>query len=175
MSTKAPNKNTALVIDTKVIEAVDKYLAKVTSLTVAGTSYTPTSLKAVLQTEIDAIKALDSMRAQVKQQVAATGEARVSARVLRKGLRQYILGNYGEKALSMLDDFGMAPKAKSTPTVHAKAEAVDKALATREARHTMGKKQRQLITVAPQPATTATPSQGSEPATPAPNATPPKS
>ena len=43
----------------------------------------------------------------------------------------------------MLGDFGMsAPKATGTRTVEAKAKAVAQSLATREARHTMGKKEK---------------------------------
>jgi hypothetical protein len=145
-----PNKNTALALDQKAIQGVNKYFAKAKTLTVAGTSYTPAALKAVLQAEIDAIKALDAAMAQIKQLVAETRAARLEATATRKGLRAHVLGNYGASAVQMLGDFGMAaPKSTGKKTAQVKAEAVTKAKATREARHTMGKKQRLAIKAAP--------------------------
>jgi hypothetical protein len=53
------------MLDQKIIDGVDKYFAKVKTLTLAGTVYTPKSLKAVLQAEIDATKSLASAKAQI--------------------------------------------------------------------------------------------------------------
>jgi hypothetical protein len=175
MSAKNPSKNTVLALDTKAIEGVDKYFATATDLLVGGTTYTPASLKAVLQKEIDVLKAIDAARAAVKQQVAGAVAVRASARTARRALRQYIVGSYGAQAVQMLEDFGMSrrPKAK---TVEVKAQAIAKGQATREARHTMGSKQKSLIKGAPQPqpATTGSSSQGTAPGNPASNGTPPK-
>ena len=142
-----PNKNTALALNQSVIEGVDKHFAKVKTLTLAGASYTPTTLKALLQAEIDGIKSIDVGRAQVKEQVATHRETQAKAYEARAALRAYILGTAGAKAVGMLQDFGMsAPKPKGRKTVAVKAEAITKSLATREARHTMGKNQKKPIT-----------------------------
>ncbi len=164
-----PNKNTAQALDKKAIQGVDKYLAKVKIVTVAGANYTPDELKAVLQDEIDAIEALDEVQAQMQQQVADTRAAKAKASVTRAGLRAHILGNYGAVAVQMLVDFGMSvPKAKGKKTAQVKADAVTKALATREARHTMGKKQKLAIKGVTQTAAQAeTPTQSAQAAKPA--------
>ena len=142
-----PNTHTALAQDQKVIAGIEKYFANVGSLTVAGTQYTPASLKALFQGFVDAINALDAIKAQSKQQVATTQASRAQARVLRMALRSYILGTYGAKAVQMLQDFGMNAPKPNTGRKPAKtmAQAVVKEEATREARHEMGSRQRQTI------------------------------
>ena len=138
-----PNKTTALALNTKVAEGVDKYFSKVKSLTVGGTTYTPKSLVAVLNAENDASSAVDSTRAQLENQVATHRTAKVNAAAVQSALKVYILGNYGKKAVQMLGDFGMSvPKATGKRTVETKVQAVAQAKATRDARHTMGKKQK---------------------------------
>jgi hypothetical protein len=134
-SSNNPNKVTSQVLNQMAIEGVDKYYAHVKSLAVAGTTYTPADLKAVLQAEIDASKALDQSRAQVKQQVVATRLARSKGRVTRAGLKAYILGTAGSDAVQMIEDFGMnVPKKPGVKTAKAKALAADAAEATRKAK-----------------------------------------
>ena len=136
MSKTNPNKNTALAQHQKVIAGIDKYFGKVKTLTVLGTSYTPTALKAVFQADIDATNKVDASRAQWKQQVADSRGARAKARKTRRALRNMLLGNYGEAAVQMLEDFGIpVPKPTGRKTAKTKADAVVKAEATREARH----------------------------------------
>jgi predicted Fe-Mo cluster-binding NifX family protein len=155
MSNVKPNKNTALATDQKAIQGVGKHFAKVKTLTLAGASYTPASLKALFQAEIEANNALDASRAQMKEQVATTRATRAKATVARKGLRAYILGNYGASAVAMLEDFGMSPpKAPGPKTVTAKAEAVVTATATREAN---GPGKKKPAAVAPSTAAQANP------------------
>jgi hypothetical protein len=76
------------------------------------------------------------------------------------------LGNYGKKAVEMLAGFGMSvPKSTGKKTVETKAKAIAQSQATREARHTMGKKQKKSIKgVVPQTATTAATPSSSAPA-----------
>jgi hypothetical protein len=141
-----PNKTTALALNNKISDGVDKYFSKVKSLTVGGTTFTPKSLVAVLNAENDASSAVDSTRAQLGDQVVTHRTAKAKAKALRSALKVFILGTYGKEAVQMLGDFGMSvPKATGKRTVETKAQAVAQAKATREARHTMGKKQKQLI------------------------------
>jgi hypothetical protein len=175
MSTKnSPNKTTARALNQKAVQGIDKYFAKVTSLTIGGVAYTPDTLKAVLEAEIDASDVVDAARAQLQQQVAAPRVARAKAYAVRGSLRTYILGAYGAAAVQMLGDFGMPVPKRPIKTVDVKAEAVKKAKATRAARDTMGSKQKESVHGAPQPPAT-TPSQGTTPVSPAPNGTPLKS
>jgi hypothetical protein len=163
-----PNKKTALALNTKVAEGVDKYFSKVKSLTVGGTTYTPKSLLAVLNAENDASSAVDSTRAQLEDQVATHRSAKAKAAALRSALKVYILGTYGKAAVQMLGDFGMSvPKGVGKRTVETKAKAVAQTLATREARHTMGAKQKASIKgTVPAATEAATPSSNAPAATP---------
>jgi hypothetical protein len=134
-SANDPNKETALAADQKAISGVGKYFANVGTLTIEGTHYTAATLTAVLQGEIDALDALDTVKAQWRQQVATTHGARAKARALRAGLRSYILSTYGATAVQMLEDFGMTvPKAPGPKTAEAKALSSAKAKATRAAK-----------------------------------------
>jgi hypothetical protein len=150
-----PNKNTALALDQKAITGVDKYFATASTLSIAGTSYTPTALKAVFQADIDATHALDAGRAQVKQQVAVAQAARAKASAARAGLKAYVLGTSGAAAVTMLEHFGMTAPKPHVLTVAAKAKSVANAEATRAARHTMGKKQKKSIKGSPVAGVTA--------------------
>ena len=165
-SINVPNKTTALARNKLISEGVNKNFSKVKSLTVGGDEYTPKSLLAVLTAEDDASLAVDSTRAQLEAQVVTHRSAKVTAAALRSALKVYILGTYGKKAVQLLGDFGMnAPKAPGARTVDERSKAVAKNLATRAARHTMGKKQKLLVTGVVSPtATTAETSSSSAPA-----------
>ncbi len=165
MGARQPNKNTVLATNQKLLAGVDKHFAKVKNMTIAGVTYTPAELKALFQSETDALTTLDQGKAQLKEQVATTRAASAKASVTRQGLRTYILGNYGPQAVQTLEDFGMsAPKPMGRRSVKTKAQALVQAEATREARHTMGSKQRLTIkgvvpapVAAPQPEEAVTP------------------
>jgi hypothetical protein len=105
-TTATPNKSTALALDQKTNQGVDKYFGSITSLLVAGVNITPEVLKAIFQDDIDQTNALDTLEAQVKQQRSKQKAARKKATGMRQNLRTYILGSYGTSALQMLQDFG---------------------------------------------------------------------
>jgi hypothetical protein len=129
-----PNKTTALALNQKAIEGIGKYFAHVKTLTIAGASVTPKDLQATLQAEIDADKAVDESQAQVRQQVVAATLARSKGRAARKSLKAYVLATSGADAVQMLQDFGIpVPKAAGARTAQSKAQAADKATATRKA------------------------------------------
>jgi hypothetical protein len=132
---KDPNKVTAAALDTKAIAGVEKYFANATKVTLLGTDFTPATLVAKLQSEIDALVALDAIKAQAKQKVADTRIVRTQMRALRAALKKYILGAYGAEAVQMLEDFGMTvPKNIGKRTAAEKAASVAKADATRKAK-----------------------------------------
>ena len=144
------NKNTVLANNQRVSDGVNKHLAKVKNLTLAGVPYTAASLKATFAAETDANNALDQSRAQLKEQVATARTARAKASAARKALKAYVLGNFGAQAVSVLEDFGLTPpKTPGPKTPLAKAQAAARAKATRQARHTMGSRQRLSIQADP--------------------------
>ena len=133
--THDPNKTTAKDLDRTAIAGVQKYLASVTKITLGSIDYTPATLQAAFQAEIDAITASDALRSQWMQQVVDTAKVREKTRALRAILKGYLLATYGAEALQMLGDFGMkVPKNRGPRTAKAKAESQDKARKTRNAK-----------------------------------------
>ena len=130
-----PNKATATDLDVTIIAGITKYFASVSKLTFLGTDYTPATLTSAIQAEIDALKALVEARSQLKQKVADTRVVRKNTRALREAIRKYILSAYGAASTEVLETFGFkAPKPRGPQGTKAKAEAVAKALATKEAK-----------------------------------------
>jgi hypothetical protein len=133
--TNQPNKATATDLDVTIIAGIAKYFANAPKLTFLGTDYTPATLTSAVQAEIDALKALVEARSQLKQQVADTRVVRKSTRALREAIRKYILSVYGADSTKVLETFGFkAPKPSGPKGTKAKAQAVDKALATKLAK-----------------------------------------
>jgi hypothetical protein len=140
-----------------LIAGATKYFSNTTSVTFGGTSYTAAALAQELQnilavyTDVDAARAALKAKLLVEKNQAGTDNAFLSA------FRAFVMVHFGKDPVA-LAVFGIAPpKARTLQTVEAKALTVDKALATRAARHTMGKRQKAKITgVVPQSATSGT-------------------
>jgi hypothetical protein len=128
-----PNKQTAQALNQKAIAGIDTYFAHVKTLTLAGTSTPPSTLKATLQAEIDADEAADKAHAQYTQQVVAAKLARSKGRAARKNLKAYVLANYGSEAVQMLKDLGISAPKPASRTAKSKAQAAEKAASTRKA------------------------------------------
>jgi hypothetical protein len=171
MGSTKTDKNTALATNQKAISGVGKHFAKVKNVTLAGVSYTPGALKGLFQDEIDANNVLDASRAQMSEQVQAAKVARAKANAARKGLRAYVLGNYGANAVKVLEDFGMSPpKAGGPKTAEGRALAAAKSAATRKAKR---KAAAEAVTAAPSTAAGATaPAQSVQASVPAQTAAP---
>jgi hypothetical protein len=153
-----PNKTTALALDQKAIQGVQKYLTTVKSITVAGTTYTPATITSTLQAEIDADKAVDTDLAQYKQQVVAARLARSKGSAMRKVLKTYVLGAYGADAVQVLQDFGIpVPKTLGQRTAAVKAKAAASAKATRQAHEEAIASVDARASAPPAPAAAATP------------------
>jgi hypothetical protein len=180
------NRSTIKTRNTAVASGIDKHVASPVSI--GNVTYAPAALKAVFTEHNAAMDASDVLYTQWRDRVTATRAAGDKADGTYLLLRHFLIGQYGNDAAAILNDFGMtAPKAKGPKTVAAKAEGIDKRRATRAARHTMGSVQRKVVTgesvakataaAAPSPVTPAptpatavsTPvSAGSTPVTPAP-------
>ncbi len=92
----------------------------------------------------------------VKQQLTMLVEVNATT----VAIRAYAEGLFGVSSPQMLG-LGFVAKESATPSVPTRAKALAKSLATREVRHTMGKKQKEAIEAPPSapaaPATPATP------------------
>ena len=130
---------------------------------------------------LNAVIALAEVTKATRQQWLSAVEAEhaglVAARTLRECLHGIVQARLGSKSASGLTAFGFSPAKTAKRTVTTKATAVAKTTATRAARHTMGKVQKQSITgdvvgitvtplVASAPVPAATTSASPAPATP---------
>jgi hypothetical protein len=129
-----PDKQTAQALNQKAIAGIDTYFAHVKTLTLAGTKTPPVDLKATFQAEIDADVAADKAHAEYTQQVVAAKLARSKGRAARKNLKAYVLANYGSEAVQMLKDLGISAPKPASRTAESKAQAAEKAVATRKAK-----------------------------------------
>lgn len=169
------NTVTDMQLDTKTMEGVDKHFSGVATLSLGGTDMTPAQIKAVYQADIDAQKALDAARSQVKEMVAKKRQTRAGARANRKLLKAYVVGTMGAQAVVVLEDLGIEPpKPPGRKKVAVKAQAVAQAKATRGLRHTMGSREKLKIKAPPPPPSPQPPAAPSSPDAPAPAPAPTK-
>ena len=132
MTKTKQDKPTRKDLDQKAMDGVDKHLASLATLTVNGEQFTPATLKAVFQADIDAMAQTDATRAQLKAEVQVATAARQRATVVRKALRAFLIGQFGPGAVQLLEDFGFTvPKAPGPKTAKAKAAATAKGVATK--------------------------------------------
>ncbi|MGO9833919.1 MAG: hypothetical protein ACLP1X_06870 [Polyangiaceae bacterium] len=147
--------------DRKMIAAIQKYLMALTSILIRGVGYTPAQLITLLQNDIAAADAATKAKAALHDAVTAAKTQRATMGPLLVGFRTFVLNQF--KDASVISDFGFSPQKEPTRLVADKATAATKAKATREARHTMGPKQKKTVTgtstapAATTPATAATP------------------
>ena len=150
------NKPAVKTRNTGVMAGIDKDITAPIKL--GGTTYTPAELKAVFQAHNTAIDAASALHKQWSDSVQTMDAAAAKADSLFHLLRGALIAQYGPNANAALEAFGMtAPKPRGPRTVKTKAAALEKNLATRAARHTMGPKQKSKITGASAPAATSTP------------------
>lgn len=153
MTQTKQNKPTRKDLDQKVMDGVDLHLTTTPTLTINGEQFTPATLKAVFQSDIDAMGKTDATRAQLKAEVQVAKAARQRATVVRKALKAFLIGQFGPAAVQLLEDFGFeAPKAPGPKTTKQKAAATAKSVATRARVRTAVAQARGAET--PEPATT---------------------
>ena len=142
------NKPTVKTRNTGVMAGIDKDITAPIKL--GGTTYTPAELKAVFQAHNTAIDTASALHKQWSDSVQTMDAAAARADSLFQLLRGALIAQYGPNANAALQAFGMStPKPKGVRTVKTKAAAVDKTIATRAARHTLGSQQKKLVKGAP--------------------------
>jgi hypothetical protein len=132
----------------KIQEGLGKHLANVGPLTLDGVTVTIADLAALIQADLDAMDASAKARAASRVSVQAERDAHAKALRFLRALKAYVIATFGKTpaASSTLEDFGYKPHKGFARTPEQKAEAKAKAAATRKARHTMGPKQKKLVT-----------------------------
>jgi multidrug efflux system membrane fusion protein len=173
MSNDKPNRTTTQAKDQQQIQGINADMKSMSTLYLGGTTYTPKSLVALIQSRIDQANEVATAKAAWQSAGKAYTSLSATVNVVEHDLKQLVISTYGAQS-PKLADFGYTPRKKVVRTTEDKTEAVAKAKATRVARGTVGPKKKLTIkgTVpAPAPATGATPQVETAPAVaPAPQA-----
>ena len=152
--------------DQQVIAGIKLDLQSMSSFPLGGTTFTPTSLAAFIQSRIDAANAVTTAKANWLSAVKTYDAINAQAAAVVRELKAMVIATYGSGS-QKLADFGFNPVVRTPLTPAEKVARAAKAAATRKARGTMGSQQKKLVTGATAAAAaSATP-------TPAPAATPP--
>jgi hypothetical protein len=164
-----PSNSTVIDTCTKRLNALHKYVPNgTTPIPIDGVAHTAADVEGIYQACLDARAALATKRAETKAAIAASKNAEAARRKADRALKPWVNNQFGVGSQQAID-FGFPPPKKPQRTVHSKAHAVLQGQATREARGTMGKKERLKVKgVVASPGAPAPVG----PATPAPTASP---
>lgn len=136
-----------------------------------GQTYTKAQLIAQLQSVVDSAETTKTNRATLTSSVAQERALLAAVAPLRMGVKQLLQSRYG-KGSAELQKFGFTPAKVPQRPVAGKASGIEKNLATRAARNTMGKKAKLQITGTPPPTPASPPAPPPAPAPPAAPAAP---
>jgi hypothetical protein len=156
------NKFTIQARDAQVIAGIQKHLLTTPSLPLAGTAYTPADLVTLIQSRTTQAATVAAASATWHSAVAAEKALNAKLKPILQGLQQYVLNTFGS-ASPTIADFGYSAPARKAPDPDTLVVAAAKAKATRVARGTLGKVQKQKVkgtvptTAAPAPSASSTP------------------
>jgi hypothetical protein len=138
--------NNAAVVDvcTTRLTALKAYAGQKGTIAVNGKEMKVSDVIALYQDCLDSRAQLSTKRTEVKAAMAARANAESARAEADVALEGWVTSKFGVGSQQALD-FGFAPRKRATRTTEEKAEAAKLALATRDARHTMGSVQRKLI------------------------------
>jgi hypothetical protein len=131
--------------DQKLIDGVTKHLSQIDSLTVGSQKVAPADIVKILQTRIDAAHAVVAADAAQSAAVKKERDERAKTKKFVSSFRRMVSGMFSESP-DTLAEFGLKTPRVGKLSADEKAAAVARNKATREARHTLGKKQKLEIT-----------------------------
>jgi hypothetical protein len=111
---------------------------------VSGQPLTTTQIQALIGSHVLATQSVSAERSRLKQLIAAEQALRAQVKAIVQALRAYVDGTYGLNS-PQAEQLGFAPKKRTPPSAATRTMAVEKARATREVRHTMGKNQKKAL------------------------------
>ena len=145
-------RNDQIAADQALINGVKQFLMQYPSLPIGSQVMTPAAIVQVLQDRITANQAAESANAARATAIKANQDKLVATAGFQQSLRTVVQGMFA-KSPDTLAVFGLKPRKASTETPATRVAATAKAKATRAARHTLGPKQKALITGTSTPAT----------------------
>ena len=138
--------NNANVVSTcnQRILALDKYVKASTRVAIDGEQMKLSEVVAVYQASLDTRSAVMTNRTVYEKSLDARDSAEVARLATDKGLKAWVTSQFGA-ASQAAQDFGFLPPKIGAKSAATKAKAVEKLLATRMARGTKGKRQKEKI------------------------------
>jgi hypothetical protein len=164
-------KSNRIALYRSMIEGVGVHLGSVAQVTLLGVAFTMPELVKLLQKLVDAGSVVESAKTKLHDAVQAERSEVQTDGPFVRAFKRYLLATFRDA--TVLASFGLAPsKPRAVPTSDQVVAAVVRRRATRVARHTMGKKQKQRIHgSAGTPATSGSTGETAGAATPTPSAT----
>jgi hypothetical protein len=162
------NQNNAKIVATcnQRLAALKKFVTAKTQMSINGQPMKPSDVIAIYQTALDARSATETQRNAYEQALEARESADTARLTIDAGLKAWVATQFGPSSQTA-SDFGFSPRKVGEKSAQTKATAVVKLRATRDARMTMGKRQKASIK-----GTIPVPTAPAVPATTAPAATP---
>jgi hypothetical protein len=130
--------------DQHLIDGFTHAAASITSLVIASAAVTTKDIVATLQSRIDSRKTVESARAAWQSAVQADRDLTDKTKPFVAAVRASLLASFAGN-IDALTKFGLTPRQKPVTTPEVKVAAAAKAKATRDARHTMGPKQKARV------------------------------
>lgn len=149
------NRDAKIAADQKMIDGVQRFLSKITSLIVGSQTVTPADIVKVFQDRLNAANAAVAAEAARTAAVKTDRDTRNQTAVFVSSLRRIVQGTFSQSP-DTLATFGLKPLKATKVKVTTKATALVKSKATRTARNTMGKKQKKAVKGTPPTATSGT-------------------
>ena len=142
--TRRPNNATVVEACARRIRSLDSYVDGGAQIAINGRKYAHADVRAIYQRCLDAREAAARLRAQLLEAIATIAETETQRLEADAALRAWVRAEFGVTSAEAID-FGFPAPRKPTHTIEGKALAVARRKATREARHTMGARQKERI------------------------------
>ena len=146
----------------QIAAALGKYLPATSKIVLAGTTYTGAQLVQLFQSALTALQAVAAAESSLAQARKSAQAQEADAHVVYVQLGEALRAQFG-KGSPLLTELGFSTGARSKPSPEKLVASRKQAKATREARHTLGKKQKAKITAPATPPAPVTGGSGTPP------------
>jgi hypothetical protein len=162
----APNNRAVVETCTRRIRALGTYVDRKSVVAINGRKHAHAEVVAVYQRPVDARAKVASLRAQLAEALDEVSKADAARMEADRALKAWVRGEFGVESTEA-NDFGFPTPKRAVLTVEQKARAVERGRATRKARGTMGRRQKEAIRgVVAAPALSLGPTGSSAPSSP---------
>ena len=140
-----PSNSAILAACRRRLDALDNHAPKgKRAIFIDGRRFSLSELRAVYTRCLDTRAKVAALRAEITAMVVAMREAERSRVEFDEGVRAWVACRFGSTSQAA-HDFGFPPRRTAKKSVETKQHAIAQSKATRQARHTMGKRQRQSV------------------------------